>query len=211
MAVMSPSGAAWAMAILLGLRFAFGSSPAKTIEKEEGPDEVELFPDAERPEVLERPHQAEGVIMKKEECTDDVELEYWQPACPAQEQKKPDIDVDRRQNAHGPTKAKAAQANGAALFAFTKQKTGDEIPADDEEDEHAGGATEDAHPKEGNRGGDFEALEAVESENEKDGERPKAIETWNAMHRGFTLPGGLCRHESGSLADYSVAKSGVLI
>ena len=60
---------------------------------------------------------------------------------------------------------------------FAKQKAGDEIAADDEEDEDAGGAIEDAHPKERNGERDLKALDAVESENEKDGERPETVET----------------------------------
>jgi hypothetical protein len=81
---------------------------------------------------------------------------------------------------------------------FAEQKAGDEIATDDKEDEDAGGAIEDAHPKERNGGRDFKALEAVESENEKDGQRPETVETWDAMHRCSTLAGGLCSHEWGS-------------
>src|SRR5882757_4065150 len=110
--------------------------------------------------------------MKKEECADDVEFEDGQPACPAKEQKNSDIDIERRQNAHGTTKVKAAQTDGAALFVLAKQKACDEITADDKEDKDAGGPVEDTHPKERNGGRDFNALDAVENENEKDGERP---------------------------------------
>src|SRR5437870_504693 len=136
--------------------------------------------------------------MKKEECADDVEFEDGQPPCPAEDQKNSDIDIERRQNAHGSTEVKAAQADGTAFFVLAKQKARDEIAADDEEDEDAGGAIEDAHPKERNGGRDFKALEAVESQNEKDGDRPETVEAWDAMHGGSTLAGGLCSHEWGS-------------
>jgi hypothetical protein len=172
-----------------GLRPAFGSWAAKAIQEEKRPDEVELFFYAEGPEVLQGPHQAERVIMKKEERADDVELEDGQPACPAQEQKDSYVDIERRQNAHGAAEVKAAQADGAAFFVLAKQKACDEIAADDEEDEDAGGSVEDAHPEERDRGRNFKALEAVESENEKDGERAETIETGDAMHGGSTPRG----------------------
>src|SRR3979490_1462655 len=99
--------------------------------------------------------------MKKEERADDVEFEDGQSACPAEEQQDSYVDIERRQDAHGSPEVKAAQADGAAFFVLAKQKARDEIAADDEKDEDAGGAIEDAHPKIRNGGGEFKALDAV--------------------------------------------------
>ena len=76
------------MAILLALDLPSGPRVRRQIEKEKGPDEVELFLDAEGPEVLERPHHAKSIVMKKEERADDVELVDRELARPAKEQKK---------------------------------------------------------------------------------------------------------------------------
>ena len=57
-------------------------------------------------------------------------------------------------------------------FSCSRSRRLDEITADDKEDKDAGGPVEDTPPKERNGGRDFKALDAVESENEKDGQRP---------------------------------------
>ena len=49
--------------------------------------------------------------MKKEEGADDTKFVDGQFICQAQKQKDADVDINGRQDAHGPAEVEPAQAN----------------------------------------------------------------------------------------------------
>lgn len=130
---------------LTGFEAAFESWFTKSIEQKERPQEVKLFFDAEGPEVLQRPHRANSVVVKEKESADDIKPDDLQPAGPTEEQEKADIGIKGRQDAHGSAKVEAAQTDRATFLMLVQKEAGDEIAADDEEDEDAGIAIEDGH------------------------------------------------------------------
>src|SRR6185312_4541819 len=117
---------------------------AQAVVEDPGPEEVELLLHAERPEVFERPHgEVGGVIAKEEEGADDIDPGNGEPTRPPQKHKDGHVEVDGRQDAHGAPEVEAAHADRAALLLLVEQKAGDEVAADNKEDEDAGVAVED--------------------------------------------------------------------
>lgn len=172
---------------------AFEAGPtAQAVIEDTGPDEVELLFDAERPKMLERPHGGVGgVVTKEEKGAEDIDFGKDQPSGPAKEQKDGDVEVDRRQDAHGAPEVKAAHADGAALLLLVEKKVGDQIAADDEEDKYAGATVEDGIPDEGDMVGDAEPLEGMERDDKKDGQGSQTVEAGNAGHRCSSRGEGL--------------------
>ena len=168
---------------------------AKAVKQNDRPHKIELLFDAERPEVLDRPHAGVDVVMHEEESTENVDAIERQAPGPAEEEEHANISVKRRQNAHGPAKIKAAHADGAAFLLLVEQKAGDEVAADDEEDKDAGATVEDGVPDEGDVVSETKVLNGVKSNNEKDGERTQPIQTGDAGHGRRAWGEGFCRHE----------------
>lgn len=66
------------------------------------PGELKLLFDAERPEVLQRPHGGVSrVVVKEEEGAVDIDSSDGQATGPAKKQENGDVEIDGRQDAHG--------------------------------------------------------------------------------------------------------------
>lgn len=150
--------------------------------KNTGPDEIELLLDTERPKMLERPHGGGCVIMKEEESAEYVDLSNSKTSGPAEQKKHGDIEIDGRQDAHGASKVEAAHADGSALLLFMQEKTGNQIAANNEEDEYARISIEYCKPEERDVVADTESLKGMESDDEKNRQGPQTIEAGDTRH-----------------------------
>ncbi len=142
----------------------------KAPEQNQRPEEIELFFDTERPDVLNRPKGVVNIVMDEEERAQDIDAIDSQTSGVPEKKQNPDVDVQRRQNAHAPAKVKASETDRAVSAMLVEQKVGDEIAADDEEDEDPGVAVKDGIPKERDRMAVLNSLNGVESENQKGGD-----------------------------------------
>jgi len=129
--------------------------------------------------------------MKEEQSADDIDSRHRQPPRPAKENDDGDVEIDRRQNAHGAAKIKAAHADGAALLLFVKKKAGNEISADNKEDIHTGAAVEDGVPDARDMVIHVESLQGMQRDDQKDRQGAQPVKTWNAGHRCSSRGEGL--------------------